>query len=210
MRFQAKLLEPAVWAEVIKLIENPDFAKKLLDKALKIYGKNSKTTKLEKMALKTKALTKQLEALAEHLAKIPKDMDPTPIFEQMRKIEKDKKDLKEQMESFKEALSEKKPMAFKDYRSFLEGIGKLLKTNNSPELRRKVCERLIHKIELMPEGFIIHFYMGSDSLSGPNQLGVSLNAGSALKLIENKSRKKLESIQKNGSNSLQNGGPRLT
>ncbi len=206
MRFQAKLLEPAVWAEVLKLINDGSFAKRILVKANELYKNSSQTSKINKVTEKIKVLEKQLEALAEHLTKLPRGLDPKPIFGQMQKIEIEKKELEKHKDASTINEDYKKPVTLKDYESFLTNISKLLEKNSSPDLKRKVCERLIHKIELMPTGFKIHFYTGSEAFSGPNSLGVSSNAGPVLELINNR-RKKLENTKKNGSNSLQNGGP---
>jgi len=122
----------------------------------------------DKLSEKITALDRQLEALAEHLSKMPKGLDPKPVFSEMQKIEelKEKTRIEFERELEKEEL-EQPPIGFDNYMAVLKRIKTVLAKESNHELKRKVCEKLIHKIELLPEGFKLHFYMGASHFDGP-------------------------------------------
>ena len=56
------------------------------------------------------------------------------------------------------------PADFKNYRSFLELIGKALGEYADPEIRAKIIKRLVYKVEIGTDRVKIHYYAGEDLL----------------------------------------------
>jgi hypothetical protein len=54
------------------------------------------------------------------------------------------------------------PVELKDYQEFLKGVRKL--EILGPDVKRKVVEQFVHKIEVKPDGFILHYNVGRDQL----------------------------------------------
>jgi hypothetical protein len=90
-RVLAKRLEPAVWEKIVELLQNPQMAQKLLENAKKDHESKGASQQRDKLRVKVRSIEAQIEALVEHLAKVPKDISPAPIYAQMQKLESLKK-----------------------------------------------------------------------------------------------------------------------
>lgn len=164
-RILAKRVEPAVWGEVQKLISNPFTAKEILGLANekhKILKSNGETKKLKKSI---QALGSQIEVLAERLSVLPKAVTPAPIYKQMERLgelkqteEKRMRDLEIKTGTFDV------PAEIKSYQAFLDGFNKL--DGNNPEIKTRIIQKLIHKIEIMHDGFKLHYYAGRSHFEG--------------------------------------------
>jgi site-specific DNA recombinase len=162
-RVLAKLIEPKVWAEVVNMISQPKLAKSVIDEASLYHREHSHLPEKEKLQSKIVGVDKQLEALAEHLAKIPKNVSPTHIFRQMEKLEDLKRENENTLSAFEEnGESQEMPVALKTYQAFLEAIEASLLIQDDSTFKQKIVEKLIHKVELLPNGLKIHWYSGED------------------------------------------------
>jgi transcriptional regulator of met regulon len=86
-RIPAKIIEPKVWERVIGLLTEPSNSQLLIEAALNVYRNENQVQNTDRLRSKVRGIEEQIEALAEHLAKIPKGLSPTPIFSQMEKLE---------------------------------------------------------------------------------------------------------------------------
>ncbi len=210
-RFQARKLEPAVWSEIEKLLSSDIFAQKLTEKAKSMYKPLSQDLAKNKLREKSVAFDRQLEALAEHLTKLPMDVSPQPVFNQMQKIEKLKKEVGKEIDALGEKeIKNQPPIDFDNYKDFLRKFKKSLKGEDGPEVKRKIAEKLIHKIELLPEGFKLHFYMRAGHFDDPS-LGQKKSIKKGVSIRANPSSGPSAAPQDDmsklfGSNSLTNGG----
>lgn len=57
------------------------------------------------------------------------------------------------------------PIIFRDYQGFLAQL-KAAREKLGPEAKAKIIEKLIHKVELLPNRLLIHFYVGQSLLQG--------------------------------------------
>jgi len=71
------------------------------------------------------------------------------------------------------------PAALKDYQAYLTAISNLLSFADAPDLRAKIVQRLVQKVEVLPESFRIHFYVGKSGFvqMDPNPGGPSGSPG---------------------------------
>ena len=163
-RIQAKRLEPAVWEEVVKLRTDPEVSKALIDEAHKVFETKNHVPETDRIRNKVCGIGEQIEALAEHLSKIPKGVSPAPVFAQMQKLEVMKTAAQKELEEMANAgyLADE-PMALKDYQSYLAAIQNLLSFAEAPDLRAKIIQRLVHKVEVLPDSFRVHYYAGKSA-----------------------------------------------
>ncbi len=164
-RVQAKILEPLVWGEIEKLLHSPHFAKSLIDEATKFHQSQGHVTKVEKLRMKTKDLEIQLDALAEHLSKLPKGVSAHPIYNQMARIE----ELKNQtLTEIDEVSLDGKlldpPTSLKSYEDFLANLRAVLRHSEGTELKTKLAHKLIHKVEVFPDRVRIYFKVGRSTI----------------------------------------------
>jgi site-specific DNA recombinase len=160
-RVLCKLIEPAVWNEVVKLLSGPMLAKSIVGEAQKFHRDHNHVPEQERLQTKVVGIEGQIEALAEHLANIPKGVSPGPIFSQMQKLEALKKEVEGQRRELEDSgeISEM-PVELKTYQAFLTALETRLSHQADDVFKQKVVQRLIHKIELLPDGFRIHWFAG--------------------------------------------------
>ena len=92
IRVQAKLLEPALWSEILGLFSEEKFAQELLVSAKRAHQLNPGSKEAEKCSHIIFNTDRQLEVMAERLATLPESISPTPIYKQMEKLEERKKE----------------------------------------------------------------------------------------------------------------------
>jgi hypothetical protein len=97
-RVLAKILEPKVWDRVAALLSDPSYSQILIDSALATFKNENRAQDTDRLRSKIRGIDDQIQALAEHLAKIPKGLSPTPIFAQMKKLEALKKAGQEELD----------------------------------------------------------------------------------------------------------------
>jgi site-specific DNA recombinase len=164
-RFKVKDYDPLVWKAVERILTNQDLVKAILSQAQKNHQNQGNIISIQKLKNKVRGIEDQLEALSEHLSKIPKGVSPQPIFNQMKRLEGIKEESQKELEAQKpQAHSFDLPIAFKDYELFLKAIRQMAQKKDGEVLKSKIIQQLVHKVEIMPNGFKIHFYAGETTL----------------------------------------------
>ena len=198
-RVLAKKLEPAVWEAVESILTHPSLASRLLDEARKVYEQKSQTDESKTTRTAIHAYEQQLEALAERIAQLPKELSAGPLFKQMEKIEALKRKEEECLTLQQgKALNAEAPAELAAFDQFLNALRKLKTETDAQEIRSKIAQRLIHRVEITPESFRLHFYVGENHVN--RELA---SAGSPFQLKPQKLKKLPEPYS--GSNSLHNG-----
>lgn len=171
-RILAKPLENHVWENVKELLNNPNTAEYLIHKAKEKHKNQSHILEMDGLKRKLQGIKEQIEALAEHLFKIPKGISPLPIFNQMQKLET----LKAKTEKELNALSESgiivdEPSNLKDYQAYLNAIRNIRDHSDSAILKSKIIKLLVAKIELLLSSFKVHYFIGKSVTTHINTLG---------------------------------------
>ena len=177
-RFPGEVVEQNVWKAVEELICNPSVAKEILVQAKREHSKVDFSQEEDRLKNKVYAIQGQLNALTERLSEIPTDVDATPIYNQMKKIGIMKKELEGKiLTARRQGHEHELPAELSDYLEFLKllkGNGKIVLT---PLERQKIIGMLVEKIELLPEGMKIHYFVGTSRIKkGPDKTGPSLYA----------------------------------
>lgn len=161
VRVQAKLLEPALWNEIINLISEEQFAKELLISARRAHQLNPGSKDAEKYNHVVFNVDRQLEVMAERLATLPQSISPTPIYKQMEKLEERKKEAQSKITELQSSgFIKDEPSELQDFQRFLKAIGGLLQSDDNPKIRLKIVRFLVHKVNVIPDGFEAHFKVG--------------------------------------------------
>jgi DNA invertase Pin-like site-specific DNA recombinase len=204
-RVQAKRLEPKVWEKINELLSTPATVRLLLDEAQAIHVKKSNGSDRVRIQAKIQALKSQQEVLAERLAELPPSISPAPVFKQMEKIEAAKtlqEDLLKDCQAGNKSFD--MPTALSSYDALLTGLNRLATSPNAEATRYRILQALIHRIEITPDGFRLHHYVGRNHVERELEALKSETPGVSCE-IRAFSQEPLFYLKAGGSNSLQNG-----
>ena len=159
-RVLAAKIEGEVWRQVLALFEDPNLAKSIIEEAQKIHETRNRTHEAQRLKSKIRGIEEQVDALAEHLAKIPKSLSPAPIFAQMERLEQLKAQTQSALdEILRSPFTSEIPAQLTDYSALLGSLRGMLSEGAADELRPKIVQRLVHKVEVLPEGYRIHYHV---------------------------------------------------
>lgn len=164
-RILASRIEPQVWDKVSELLANPEVAKRIITKAHQQHSENPTLKDQEQISNRIHGISEQIEALAEHLGKIPKGVSPDPIYAQMQKLNDKKEEEETKLAEVRAsgAVNEV-PFGLMDYVDFCKAVNMIVGKNKETEIKNQILRRLIHKVEITPNTFKIHYFVGEDSL----------------------------------------------
>jgi hypothetical protein len=90
-------------------------------------------------------------------------MSPTPVFAQMQRLDALKTEAQRELDTILQSgASTDLPASLKDYSTYQKLIREVIASGDSPELRTKIIQHLIHKIEVLPNAFRIHYHAGQN------------------------------------------------
>lgn len=160
-RVPADKLEIAVWSEVKKFILDRAFTENLLARAKSISENKSTFNEARDLSLKIGALDRQIAVLAERLSKLPADMNMQPIVDQMKELQSKKAGFVEKSKEAKEKVEVQTPLGLQTHEIFKSGLENLIvRGENDPKMRSDIIKLIVHKIEILKDGFEIHFHVG--------------------------------------------------
>ena len=161
MRIQTKILEPAVWDQIIQLVTNEKFAPELLSSARRAHKLDPSSKETEKHNHIVFNVDRQLEVMAERLSTLPQTISPTPIYKQMEKLEEKKREAQAKLAQLEASgVLKDEPSELQDFQRFLKIISAILQRADNLKVRMKVIRYLVHKIYILPDGFEAHFKVG--------------------------------------------------
>jgi len=161
IRVRAKLLEPALWNEIMNLFSEEKFAKELLNSAKRAHQHNPGSKEAEKYNHIVFNVDRQLEVLAERLSSLPQSISPTPIYKQMEKLEEKKKEAQSKLAKMQsDGFVKDEPCELQDFQRFLKAVSEILRRDDNLKIRQRVIRLLVHKINIIPDGFEVHFKVG--------------------------------------------------
>lgn len=160
-RVPGEKLEIAVWAEVKKFVLDQAFNENLLARAKMISEKDSGLNESKDLQLKISALDRQISVLAERMAKLPEDMDMQPIVDQMKDLQVKRLGFVAKAKVAKEKVEVQQPLSFATHEIFKSGLENLIvRGENASQMRSDIIKLIVHKIEILKDGFEIHFHVG--------------------------------------------------
>lgn len=157
-RVQAKILEPLVWRELVKVLTEPETAKTLHAKLQGIAKDNSKSSQLSSLKTQLNALKKKQEALTEHLASVPAGLSATPIYQQTTELQNKSDILKEKIHELEASgTGVREQLSYSDYAYLLKRMARHITKEMKPEVKAKVVRALIAKVTIHPDHIVIYF-----------------------------------------------------
>jgi site-specific DNA recombinase len=160
-RVPAKKLEPAVWAEIQKVLTSDEMAKELFGEATKYHRSNPGSREADRFRQTIFSVDEKLENLSERLASLPSSISPTPVYHQMEKLEGLKRDAQRNLAKLESSgVSLDVPIALSSYAVFRASLQDMLKQEPSPEVKARIARTLIRSIEVHADGFDINWAMG--------------------------------------------------
>ncbi len=119
-RVQAKIIEPLVWNEFQKLLNSEKFMQELLTKVKEKFQDDDELKERERLKAKSYGLNSQLDALAERIAILPKELSPVPLFNQMEKIQKAKVEVEQKLLSLKDVNLDERLVNLSTIKKFID------------------------------------------------------------------------------------------
>ncbi len=152
---------------MLRLLNEPAYAKSIITEAERIHSGKSNTQESDRLRVKVRGIGEQIGILAEHLLQIPKGLSPAPVFAQMQKLEDMKKTTQESLDAIVSGGHfGEMPASLKDFEGLLALLRKDLAkaTPEAQDLKCKIVQRLVHKVEILAEGYRIYFYVGKNEI----------------------------------------------
>jgi len=219
-RVPAQKLEPLVWGEFLKLLEDEKFILELREKVKSIHAGNDVVKDGERLKSKLYGLNSQIESLAERLAILPKTISPAPIFKQMEKLEQLKNETSAKLMNVKTIDLEQRLVPLETFSEFAGIVKKALTKNDDGALRKKVLQKFVSRVEVGVDKVRIAWNVDRDHYNREIVYGGDLEKNAAGNLGQKEStpatagvvpvlglKKNLNFIWCGSSNSLTNGAP---
>ena len=155
-------IEPIVWKEVKQFMTSDAFAKDLLERARLMQEATNHMDEVGKMRQKVKLTNGQIEVLAERISTLPKEMDLTPLLDQLTRLQKSKIAFEATLiEATAKKPEQDSPVSFENLAVFRSGLRRLIdKGELDKDVQTAIIKKVVHKITIKPNGFEIHFHVG--------------------------------------------------
>ena len=203
-RVLAKKIEPLVWSEFCKFLEDEKFVLSLMNKARQMHEAQDEHKERRRLKAKLAGFNSQLEALAERIAILPKTVSPVPLFNQMEKLEMAKVEVEEKLLKVKEQNIEQRLVPLATLEQFTEFAKTTLKKNADFLLKRRIMQKIIQRIEIGEESIRIVWNLDKDHYNRENRFL------SEQILLAKEGKRLLSAFKDFGSSTLTNGHPTRT
>ncbi len=210
-RFPGARVEDFLWDKVTSILEDPTTARAILKSAHKEHELEHNLENTKRLKDQCHKMNSQITSLTVRLSELPSDVNATPIYNQMKKLNLEKAKAEEQIKSIEfERDNRDFPIELANYESFLMALRQKKLCGLTAAEKIRIIEQLIHKVELFPKGMKIHHYVGKKRLTTApeSNSGASCTVLSGTLVGTRKESKKI--CEKNVSSSLTNGGPYRT
>ena len=161
-RIQAVRIEPLVWQDVKAFLTDEALARDLLAKARIGQSADTGKDRVERQEAALRKAEAQVEALAERIGALPRDMDPKALYVQLSKLQTIRDQLQAELEA---AKTESQPIdeyvSLESLSAFTEGLRKQLdQGDGNPEIQAAIIRKIVQKIEVLPDGYEIFYHAG--------------------------------------------------
>lgn len=192
-RVLAKKLEPLVTEKVEAIFFQDQFVRTLFEKLKTKMRESSGVSEVNSLKAQIYGFNSQIDALAERLSELPKEVTAAPIYKQMATLDKRKSEALELLDRLSDAPESDFLVSLNDYQSFVNDLRELWFNANSAT-KSKITQRLIHKVEVGVDSVVVHYNVDKRNL-GPKIKKLDSRSG----FFKNYSH------TLGGSNSLTNG-----
>ncbi len=161
-RIQAAKIEPVVWQDVKAFLTDRSFAEELIASARSLKNDVPTQSELEVAEKRLGNVVDQVEVLAERISTLPKAIDPKALYAQLSRLQTSQASLEIQCEDLKsQAIPTDDPIDYADLGLFTSGLRRMLKeAEKNPELKAAIIKKIVHKIDITPQGINTHYFIG--------------------------------------------------
>lgn len=159
-RIQAVKIEPLIWKDVADFLTG-NLAKELIAQAKSTSPNDPVKSRREKLEAAAAKVAAQIEALAERIAELPKGIDPQSLYGQLQRLQANKEAIATEL-----AVTDGSPLtdeivSLQSLEAFTAGLKKRIEHGDTnPELQAAVIQKIVERIELLPDGYEISFHIG--------------------------------------------------
>lgn len=161
-RIMAGRIEPLIWRDVKAFLTDKKVAGELLVKAHKARPADNQASKRAKLEAALRKEGDRIEALMERIADLPKGLDPKAFYDQLARIQEKKTGLEGELEVANDvAPAADEWISLESLTKFTEGLRTVLdKGDQNPELQAAIIRKIVHRIEVLPDGYEIFYHAG--------------------------------------------------
>jgi site-specific DNA recombinase len=171
-RVPAKKLEPLVWSEFLRFVNDPKFVQMIFRNVQALHQENPHRKERERAKEKLFGVTSQIEALAERLSELPKSVSATPIYAQMERLEGVKKEQELALKDFDLSQPSKERLAkFESFEAFAKSYRSLLLKDLDHDQRKQILQKFIRKVEVGPDSAKVHFIVDQEHIESELHYG---------------------------------------
>lgn len=209
-RVPSKKLDPFVFEKFSQFVSEPNLMKQVLEKVKAKHAENPLKKDSERLKAKIFGINSQMEALAERLSEIPKEVSAAPIYKQMEKLELTKKDYEEQLIKLKASgrSSLERIVDLEKFEDFAKLYRRFL-TESSVQEKKQMLKKFIRQVEVGVDSVKIHWIVDKDHYK--RELALKKASLAAEKAFEDSVLQSASSdfyfFNDLSSNTLTNGGP---
>ncbi len=172
-RIPSKVIEPLVWSEFSKFMNDPKFVKETFKRAQALQKSNPGAKESDRIKAKLSGINSQTEALTERLSELPKGVPAAPIYKQMEKLEGLRAELALMLEKMTDtgASGAVKVAQWETFEQFSKLYRAMLNQGLDSDQKRAVVQKFIRKIEVGTESVRIHFIVDENHYQDELALG---------------------------------------
>jgi len=148
-----------------------NFAENILERAKAKYTQRTHQDESRKIRGRINAVEEHLEALAERLGGLPKTISAMPIFKQMKKLQTRKEELEKNLIGIEDGFYPRDMPIDENLQKITEGMKKILENEGHFELKSKIIQKLVHRVEVGIDLLAIHFIVGKKNLLSCSNFG---------------------------------------
>jgi site-specific DNA recombinase len=163
-RVPSEKVEPIAWQETKRFVLSDEYANDLLKRARLMQETRNQDDEALKLRARVKHLGKQIEAFAERIGALAHEMDASPLFDELKRLQKAKIDAEAGLVELErnQPLSDE-PVGFESLHIFRKGLKKLIEKGEKDKMTQTaIIRKVVHKISILPNGIEIHFHVGNN------------------------------------------------
>lgn len=161
-RVPAGLIEPLVWQEVKRFLCNEDIASQVMTIAQVMRPNDHMRADEDRLRKQLLTSERQIEALVERIARLPKEVDERTFLNQLTKLQDEKRITEIKLAEYRSRPPEQTgAIEYDNFAGFAINLLELMNyANNHGDIQAAIIRHLVHRINVSSTGFEIVFFNG--------------------------------------------------
>ncbi len=164
IRIPSRKLDPLVWEKTVAFVTDPIFMGQVLEKVRKHHGNNPRQKDRERINAKIRSIQTQVDALAERLSELPKNVSAGPIYKQMAKLQEVMAEYENQLKQLQNGgrTTYDRIVGLDTLESFARYYKNFVMNNTTFIHRKELVKKFISRVEVSENSVDIHFIADKD------------------------------------------------